>query len=303
MLSGIALGWLALAGRALTIGVSAPLLKKLNAGQSALVVTAVFTLFGSLFALLPAGYSLARDPSQLAGISGWAIYPFAGSIAFTIGMVSFNRALRVGDVSLLAPLTALTFVFVYILDLAVGNTSITVTAVAGILVVTAGMALLNLRPGTPLSKSLLPLAVLRQPGAWGAVVFAAGLAIARVVDNAGMRYTNALVYAAVAHLMVFALCLALVLLRRQLRQLLQLTRLRAPLAMVIAANGLLGYLLLLTAYRWFAPSTIEPVSQLGIVLAVLAGAWYYREPLHLRWLAALLVVAGAALVVIARNPV
>jgi len=300
MLSGIALGWLALAGRALTIGASAPLLKKLNEGQSAVVVTALFALFGSLFALLPAGYSLARDPSQLGGITGWAIYPFAGSVAFIVGMVSFNRALRVGDVSLLSPLTALTFVFVYILDLAVGNRAVSATAVTGILVVTAGMALLNFKRGVSLSSSLSPLAVLRQPGAWGAVVFAAGLAVARVVDNAGVEYTNPAVYAAVAHLMVFAICMGIVLLRRQQTQLLQLGLLRGPLAMLYAANGLLGYLLLLSAYRWFNPSTVEPVSQLGIVIAVLAGAWYYREPLHLRWLAALLVVAGASLVVIAR---
>jgi drug/metabolite transporter (DMT)-like permease len=300
MLSGIALGWLALAARAITVGAFPPLLKKLNEGQSALVVTALFTLFGSLVSLLPASVSLVRDPGQLAAIGSWVHYPVAGSIAFTIGMVSFNRALRVGDVSLLAPLTALTFVFVYILDLAVGNTTITLTAVAGILVVTIGMALLNLRPGLPLKIALAPFAVMRQPGAWGALTFAAGLSVARVVDNEGMEYTSAPVYAAIAHIMVFILCAALVLFRGKQGEVVALARLRGRLAALIATIGLMNYLFLLSAYHWFNPSTIEPVSQLGIVGSVLIGAWYYREPLHLRWLAALLVVAGAALVVIAR---
>jgi drug/metabolite transporter (DMT)-like permease len=300
MVGGIALGWLALAARAVTVGAFPPLLKRLNEGQSAMVVTALFTLFGSLVSLIPAGINLALDPTALDGFAGWVHYPIAGSVAFTIGMVSFNRALRVGDVSLLAPLTALTFVFVYVLDLAVDNTDITLTAVFGILVVTVGMALLNLRPGIPLKTALMPFAVMRQPGAWGALTFAAGLAVARVVDNEGMEFTSAPVYAAVAHIMVFMLCLVIVLIRRQQRQVVALARLRGGLAALIATIGLLNYLFLLTAYHWFNPSTVEPVSQIGIVGSVLIGAWLYREPLHLRWLAAILVVAGAALVVIAR---
>ncbi len=124
--------------------------------------------------------------------------------------------------------------------------------------------------------------------------------MARVVDNEGMQHTTAPVYAAVAHIMVFVLCLAIVLMRRQQSQVVALARLRGGLALLIATIGLMNYLFLLTAYHWFNPSTIEPVSQIGIVGSVLIGAWYYREPLHLRWLAAIFVIAGAALVVIAR---
>lgn len=301
MLSGTTLAWLAVAGRALTIGASAPLLKKLNEGQSAVVVTTAVTLFGTLFSVLLAGYRIARNPSVLAEIHDWLIYPVAGSVAAAVALVSLNRALRVGDVSLLTPLTALTYVFVYFLDLVVGYRTLDPTAVAGIVVLTAGMALLNLRPGVSLGRSLLSFSVLRQPGAWGAVLFAAATAVARVVDYTGKQLTDEkLLYSVVAYVPVFAICLGIVFLRRQQGQLIQLIRLRGPLAVLVAAIGLTGFLLLLQAFDELNASTAEPVSQLGIVLAVFAGAWYYREPLQLRWLAAVLAVAGAVLVFFAQ---
>lgn len=299
MLTAIELGWLTVAGRAMTIGASAPLLKKLNEGQSALIVTTLVTLIGSLFSLLFAGYRLGQKPSVFFEISGWVIYPLVSSVAAAIALISFYRALRVGDISLLSPLTALTYVFVYILDVAVGYRALDTTALEGIVVITAGIVLLNQRPGIPLAKSLFSFAMLRQPGAWCAVLFAAATAVARAVDYTGKQHTKEiLVYSAVAHLTVFAICLGIVLLKRQQNQLYQLVRIRAPLAALVAVIGLAGYLLLLRAFDLLHASTIEPISQLGIVLSVLIGAWYYREPLGLRWLAALIVVAGAVLIVI-----
>ena len=54
--------------------------------------------------------------------------------------------------------------------------------------------------------------------------------------------------------------------------------------------------MLLYALDYFPPSVVEPVTQLGVFIAIALGGLWFGERVRARWLPAALVVCGAALV-------
>jgi len=293
-------GYLILALRVLLLAASFPLMKALNRNQSSIAATALFVLVGGACILPLASLQIASDLTALARIGEWIDNSLLSATVFASGMIFFMWALGRGEISLLAPLTSLTLVFIYIFDLVAGNVSLSWQAPAGILLVMAGITLLNLTPGTHLAQALNPLGILYQPGALGAVYFALAIATTRVIDSRVASFAPPLLYAANSNLVVGAVCIVLLLVRRRVDCLARLWNERLWIAVGAGVVGILSYVVLLVCYDYFAPSLIEPVSQLGVVAATLLGAWLYREPLYWRWLAAIFVGGGAALVMLAR---
>ena len=46
------------------------------------------------------------------------------------------------------------------------------------------------------------------------------------------------------------------------------------------------------------PSVVEPVTQLGVFIAIALGGLWFHEPVRARWLPAAMVVGGAGLLLI-----
>jgi len=294
-------GYLILTLRVLLLAASFPLIKALNRNQSSIASTALFVLIGGAFILPLAGVLIAGDPSVLAAVPQWIGSSMLSALIFTSGMILFMWALGRGEVSLLAPLTSLTFIILYVFDLLAGNVGFCWCAPAGIALVTAGVLLLNMQPGVNLWQALNPLGVLRQPGALGAIYYAFAIAGTRMVDSRVADVAQPLLYATSSNIVVGLVCIGLLLARRRTARLAQLWRERRWIAIATGLVGVFGYVALLSCFDYFAPSVIEPFSQLAIVITTLAGAWIYREKLHWRWLAAILVCGGAALVMLARG--
>jgi uncharacterized membrane protein len=298
MLELISPGLIALSGRILANAALSPLFKGLSRHYGSVAITAVFGLFGSI-ALLPVVLFLAwREPGLITGLPPALPWAAMSSISFTGGLIAFMWALRRGDINLLVPLTSLSFIFLYVWELATGVTHFSFGALAGILLVMLGVSMLNLSPGIGLKQALNPLEIIRRPGAGGALLYALCLAACRMFDNTGVSLAEPLPYALAGDIMVTSLAFAILAFRRKLPEASLIIRQSPGMAISASIVGITSYVLLLVCFAYFRPSQIEPTSQISVMLAVLAGTILYREPLYLRIPASLLVCAGAVLVIL-----
>ena len=283
-----------------TLGVIAPMLKALNRGQNHAAATLGFCLLGAIYLLPVVGYQALTSPGYFLGIEHWILNSLLTSLAFAVGMVIFMWALKQGDVNLLTPLLALTMVFLYLFDLVRNVVTLSWGSVAGIGLVLLSIPLLNFDGKQTLIEVINPLKIIKQPGAVGAMAYALALAITRVVDSDVAGQAPPLLYAFVGNAFVVGYCLILLIVTGNLGQIGQLWRERRSILLWFSVIGAINYVVLLYLYDYFAPSVIEPVCQISLVIAVFLGTWLYKEPLHLRWLAAILIAAGASIVFIFR---
>lgn len=287
-----------MAVRVITLAVVAPMLKSLNRGQNHAAATLGFCLLGAIYLLPIVGYQAMTTPGYFVGIEHWIDNSLITAFAFAGGMVLFMWALKRGDVNQLTPLLALTMVFIYLFDLARSVVSLSWGPIAGIGLVLVSIPLLNYDRKTPLLEVIHPLGIAKQPGAVGALAYALALAVTRIVDSDVAGAAPTLLYAFFGNAFVVMFCFAMLLATRNLDKIGQLWRERKSMLLWFSILGIINYVVLLYLYNYFAPSVIEPVCQLSIVIAVFLGTWIYKEPLHLRWLAAILIIAGASIVYI-----
>ncbi len=294
------IGILLLVVRVISLAVVAPMLKTLNRGQNHAAATLGFCLLGAAYLVPVVVYQASNTPGYFDGISGYIDNSLITAGAFAIGMVIFMWALKRGDVNLLTPLLALTMVFIYVFDLLRGIVAPSWGSALGIGLVVLGIPLLNVNGKERWREIFHPLRILKQPGAIGAIAYAFALAITRVFDSEVADQAPAMLYALFGNSFVVGYCLIIILVTRKLDSIGKLFREKGVMLVWFSIIGIINYTTLLYLYDHYAPSVIEPVCQLSIVGAVFLGTWLYKEPLHLRWLAAILVAAGASIVFIYR---
>lgn len=298
MISGIAIGYLALLGRTVGLGLERPLVKALGRGRDSIAATTVYFGIGELLLLPVVAWQWIGNPAYPGDVSAWIGYALASGVIYAIAFNVYVWGLSVGEVSLLAPLYATMFIWLYALDIIFGDAVFGVRPLFGILAVMAGVVILNIEPGRSLAHVLNPLTVFRQPGAWGMIVYAFGLALGRVFDSRAAEIAPPVLYALVDNAPCVLAGVAILAWRGHAGRLISLARERLWIAVVGPLAGMYAYVLMLIALDYFNPSVVEPVTQLSVLLAVGIGAWWFREPLRARWIAALLVIVGAALLLV-----
>jgi transporter family protein len=291
-------GLLSLAGRVVGLGLERPLVKALGQGRNSYAATTVYFGIGELLLVPFVAWQALSDPTYFHGIDGWILQAAVTAVIYAISFHAYVWAMGVGEVSFLAPLFGTSFVFLYILDISFGDAQFTLLASIGILAVTAGVVFLNIAPGLNLAQVLNPLTALRQPGAWGMLVYAFGLATGRMVDKSAADVAPPLAYALLNNSLSVLGGLAILGFTGKLSAFSSLVRERFGIALVGAVAGMGAYVLLLVALDYFNPSVVEPVTQLSVLIAVWLGGRMFGERTGLRWVAALLVIAGAALLML-----
>jgi bacterial/archaeal transporter family protein len=295
MPQSITTGYLALAGRTLGLGLERPFIKALSRQRNAIAATTVYFGIGELLLLPMLAWEWYSTPDYFAALPLWLPWALLSGVIYAVSFHVYVYGMSIGEVSLLAPLYATMFVWLYLMDLLAGYTRFAWLPVAGILLVTLGVVLLNVAPGRSLWQVLSPFTVLKQPGAWGMLIYAFGLALGRQVDKQAAGIAPPVLYALIDNAPCVLAGIAILAWQGKARLLGQLTRERTWIAIVGAFAGMYAYVLLLVAIDYFPPSVVEPVTQLSVLLAVALGAWWFKEPLRARWLAALLVIMGALL--------
>ncbi|HES58403.1 MAG TPA: hypothetical protein ENO21_03130 [Firmicutes bacterium] len=291
-------GMLALAGRVVGLGLERPLVKALGLQRNSYAATTLYFGIGELLLVPLVLWQALSHPAYFQGVDSWIVQAAVTAVIYAVSFHAYVWALSVGEVSFLSPLFGTSFVFLYVLDISFGEAQFTLAASLGILAVTAGVVFLNIAPGLNLAQVLNPLTALRQPGAWGMLLYAFGLAAGRMVDKSAADTAPPLAYALCNNSLSVLGGLAILAFRGQLSALTALVRQRSGVAAIGAVAGMGAYVLLLIALDYFNPSVVEPVSQLSVLIAVWLGARMFGERTGLRWIAAVLVIAGAALLML-----
>jgi drug/metabolite transporter (DMT)-like permease len=292
-------GYLALFVRTVCLGLERPLVKALGQGEGSVAATTLYFGLGCVFILPLWLCEWLRNPAYIVNAGAWLGAALLTGLIYAAAFHAYVWALSVGEVSYLAPLYATAFLWLYALDLWQGNASFSLQAGLGIVTVWLGVVLLNV----PLVRAtaggvltaLNPVTLLRQPGAWGMLVYAFGLATARTIDKSVADVAPPLLYAFVNNLPCVLIGLGILAARRQTAEPLALLRRKPGIAWFGAAAGIAAYIALLVALDYFPPSTVEPVTQLSVFIAVALGGLWFHEQVRTRWLPSLLVVLGAAL--------
>lgn len=294
-LTGIAIGYLALLGRTVGLGLERPFVKALGRGRDSIAATTVYFGIGELLLVPVILWQWLGNPAYPGPIGAWIGWALASGVVYAIAFNFYVWGLSVGEVTLLAPLYATMFIWLYALDILFGHARFGWIPLLGILAVMAGVVILNIAPGRRLSQVLNPLTVIRQPGAWGMIAYAFGLALGRMFDKQAAEFAPPVLYAFIDNAPCVLAGAAVLAWRGHSGRMLALARERFWVALIGPFAGMYAYVLMLIALDYFNPSVVEPVTQLSVLLAVGIGAWWFREPLRARWVAAVLVILGAAL--------
>jgi drug/metabolite transporter (DMT)-like permease len=269
-------------------------------------------------------WQITRPGAQyFAQWADWLPYVGLSGTIFAGSFLLFNWALKHGDVSLISPLTSLTAVFVYLYELLLGASRFNAQAAGGILLCVIGAVVLNLKtrkdgfPRPPRDEvreqqdggngsppvldvqSNLPRRPSPAFSIFAVVLFSATIAATRLLDKHAALSAPQLAYAVLGNIPLLVLGSLILWRRGMLGEPLRIMRERFGLGMATAISGDAGYLLLLMALVSLRASVVEPVSLLSTLIGVGIGVWRYKEPLHYRWLGALLLIGGAGMVVTA----
>jgi drug/metabolite transporter (DMT)-like permease len=293
-------GYLALIGRIVCLGLERPYVKALSRGSDPTAAATLYFGLGLLFILPLWLWQWLHTPGYFATLPEWLWAALLTGAIYAVAFHAYVRAMAVGEVSYLTPLYATAFLWLYALDVISGNAMPGPRPLAGIACVCVGVVLLNLPPGARgwdgLRAALSPATLLRQPGAWGMLIYAFGLATARLIDKHVSGIAPPLAYAFINNAPCVLAGLALLAWLGRLGDLPLLARTRPAATWVGGAAGIFAYLCLLLALRsGLPPSTVEPVTQLSVFIAVAFGGLWFKEQVQARWLPSALMVAGAVL--------
>jgi drug/metabolite transporter (DMT)-like permease len=230
-------------------------------------------------------------------VQGWLCLLLSG-LADTAYFVIVGKALEKGDLSVVYPLARGAPPLLITLGgvLFLGE-RLTVWGLAGILLVTAGLYLVNVRSNSDL---LRPLCSLREGPSQLALLASVSVSIYSVIDKVGLRYVDPFAY---GYLMLLVTLLAFtpyILLTKHRAHLVTewwISRLGIGVAGIFV---LLTYFLALAAMRLSYVSYVGSVRSVNVIFGALLGAHLLKEPYGAaRVLASSLVFVGVLLIGVA----
>ncbi len=304
----VLLGYALLLGRVVGMGFERPLVKRLGQDRDPTATVVLYVGLGEVLFLMLWLAQLLHGGGGAGTLPAWLPLALAPGALNAVCFFAFIRAMRVGEVSLLTPLFATCFILMYAIDICAGFARLHWLPLCGVLLVTLGVVFLSPGGATPATsggwRRYNPQLLLRQPGAGLMLLNAAAFAGTRFFDKTLAPDAEPLLYALVVNAPTVLIGLALLAhgtLRHagsKLRCLAALARERWGTALWLTLFGQGAFVLLLYALDYFPPSVIEPVTQLGVFIAIALGGLWFGEQVRARWLPSAMVVLGACLLLL-----
>lgn len=225
---------------------------------------------------------------------GWLCLLLSGLMDMTYFM-SVGKAFDGGDLSVVYPLARGTPPLLITLGgvLFLGE-RLTVWGLGGILLVTAGLYLVNVRSRVDL---LRPLRSLKEKTSQLALVAGLSVSIYSVIDKVGLRYVDPFAYGYLTLLVTLLAFTPYILLTEHKGHLVTEWRANKLGIGIAGVSVLLSYFLALTAMRLSYVSYIGSVRSVNVIFVALLGALLLKEPYGAtRVLASSLVFGGVLLI-------
>ena len=235
-------------------------------------------------------------------------WPFviASGLIHTGYVISLGRAYDAGDISFVYPIARSAPAFVPVLAWALLGERVSPLGAAGVALVVCGVMLLQLRDSGHAGQQILR-SLSSPEGRWAIATLSCVVAYS-LVDKAGMERMSAVaavhpalpgpLYFVLENILCYAVYLAF-LVRQRPAGVLAFCRAEWPMAVVAGLCTLASYSLILHVFQTEPVSYVVALRQCSVLLAVLVGWLWLREPqgLH-RFLYGAAISLGLGLVVI-----
>lgn len=231
---------------------------------------------------------LVRD---LPPISSVWVYPLLAGLLYGIGNIFNLWAYSIGEVSLLAPLRQLNLLFIFVLATALLGESITVLKLLAVVLMLLGLA--NMKKKESLTRSLK--AVLDDKPCQLLFVFLLFFSLARIVDKKAMLFFPAAPYAFLMYVLPSLFIFLFITMKRELGELRRFFREKFLWIILTALVVGAKYTLFLKAVALADLSIVVLVTSAGTLVALGMSRVVLKEEVKARWIAAVLMVAGAAI--------
>ncbi|MFH0890000.1 MAG: DMT family transporter [Candidatus Aenigmatarchaeota archaeon] len=247
--------------------------------------TWLFSLIAGIFYLpmLVTGIKIPSDPYA------WALMLFAAFVWTVIGVVGF-KSYRYTQVSLRDPIARTDVLFLLLFSALILQEPMSVTKLAGVLVIFSGLVILTFHKGKIFGKLL-------HEGVRLTLLTAILSGFVAVVDKVAVAYFLPALYGFLMYFVpaVYLTPMAL----KNKKEIKSLVSRKMFWVIVVSVITVLSYYFQLSAYLITDVSNVFPVLQLSTVIAVFGGYFVHKEKdLGIRLAGAVLMIAGSALIVI-----
>lgn len=249
------------------------------------IPTIYFNFFGGLIAFFFIGKFPPLSPI-------WII-PVLAATVYTLGNIFMFQAYKEGGVSLLAPLGNLNPAIILIFSIILLQESVTIPKILGIALIVYGLSFLKEQ------KSLISSlkAVFKDQNCQVYFLSMLLFSLARIIDKKGTAYFQATTYSFLEFFISVTLLLIFLSLKGKLPQIVNFSKRKMGWAAGAGISIAIKYVAFLKAISQIELSVVSPISSLSTLVALALAAIFLKEKVEKRWWAAILMIAGAALLV------
>lgn len=221
-------------------------------------------------------------------------YPILAGCLYGIGTIFLFQAYSLGEVSLLAPLGHLSPLFIFVLAVIFLDESIGVFKIAAIGLLIFGLA--NLKKEESLFLSLR--AVVKDKACQLYFLFVFFFSIARIVDKRASLFFSTTSYAFLEFLLPSLVALFYIFFKRELKELGYFLGRKVSLVVLLGLVTVFRYTSFLKAISFAEVGWVSAIISMGTITALLLSKLILKEKIKSRWLAAVLMIIGAVVLLI-----
>ena len=206
-----------------------------------------------------------------------------------------------GDLSLVYPISRSAPLFIMIFSMLVFKESFSIRGIAGIIIVTGGLYTLQLR-GLSLKDVVTSMQlIVKTKVVHIALIIALAVSAYSIIDDMGVSFFNPVVFIFLFEAVAFILYTPFILLRKTKLNIIKEWTLNKKSIIFAGISGIVGYFLVLLAFRIAKVSYVVGFRELSIVFGVLLGNKILGEKYgKIRFLGSSMIFAGAFLIGIAK---
>lgn len=277
--------YLALFGRIVLLGVEKIITKKVSNYDGAVVN--FWWFFLSFWVYLP----FATYFAIYIGIKDFSFIPYSmvASLVYCFAFIFYMKSMRLEEVSLVTPIYNFNVVFLLILAVLFLGESFTVLKLLGILLLFFGAYFLSeVKSFLTSYKNLITNKAMLYM-----LVCSGFLAVARIIDGFVVRSTPPIIYAISLEIFLSIYLFLYIFARKKLGEIKTMFVKSSLWTLALGVTNGISYLFLLIAFTKIEVSIADPLTMLGVIVAMILAKLIFKEKIKNRLIGAIVMVIGA----------
>lgn len=270
--------------------------KEIMQEESSLDFTVLYTFSATIF-YLPLFIYFILDAESIPISTVWIVLLLSG-IANTVGILLYNKAIKLGDLSSIIPLTRLTPIFVVVNSFIFLGESITINIAIGAIFVTVGSYVILLREGKGWFEPIKNFIGDISPKL--AVLSAFVYSFASIADRYATQKIDPGIYTfLILSIMALNFNIYLRYSQYEIRSLSKPFKKRPLTYILIGCMAALATYFIFIGFSLAKASKVISVLQIQVLVSVLAGGYFFKEEEILRkFIGSILLILGVIITII-----